>query len=62
MQKEVKQKDIREPTTTESKELLIQTPRLETLVNVAKQAIENLREWKEATAHDLSLKVPLNKF
>ena len=46
-QKEIKQKDVREESTTDRKELLLQAPKLEALVRVATQAVENLRERKE---------------
>jgi len=43
-----KQKDFLEPPTIDRKELVIQTPKLEGLVSVAKQAIERLREKKKS--------------
>jgi len=46
-QKGAKQKNFREPPEIERKELVIQAPKLEGLVNVAKQAIERLREKKD---------------
>ena len=46
-QKGAKKKDLQEPPTSKGQELVIQTPKLEGLVYVAKQAIERLRERKD---------------
>ena len=46
--KETQQKGFEEPSTSEKKELIVSTPKLEGLVCVAKQAIESLKERKEA--------------
>ena len=46
--KETQQKGFEEPSTSERKELIVQTPKLEGLVRVAKQAIESLKERKDA--------------
>ena len=47
-----------EPPTSERKELVVQTPKLEGLVRVAKQAIESLKERKD-TAERSKAKRPL---
>ena len=46
--KETQQKSFDMPWTDEEKELIVSTPKLEGLVRVAKQAIESLKERKEA--------------
>ena len=56
--KESKQKDVREKSTTDRKELLIQRPKLDALVCIARQAVENLWARKEISIHDPSLKTP----